>query len=490
MTGSIEPTSGPLAALLPAYEPIGFLGRGGMGQVWRARHVALDRDVAVKLVMDGASDPQLAREARLAAKVQSPHAVIVHDFIAAPDGTGFLIMELVSGRSLTDVINGGVVPVDQLLTWMREAAKGMIDITSVGIVHRDLKPSNLLIDESRLRVADFGIARHRHAAESTLTARGAFFGTPDYIAPEQAEDAHSADARSDIYSYGATFYHVATGEPPFKGPGPLSVLLAHKAQPLVSPRARRLDIPERISAVIERCMAKQPADRFQSFEEVLSALKPSETSPWDEVDPAERTYLERYHVARAALLEDGSDAELLRLTFADDRELVIRRGDLATSDADALVSSDDDRLSMGGGVSHWLNAHSGWVLGAQAAMYGKIRQGGVVVTGAGNLKARYVLHAVTIDYDAALALLRRPDGTVDVNVPLTSRDVILQLLNGCFYQAQTLRLESVAFPLLGTGAGGFSREIALDTMVAYLVRALSRGVHSVLRTEIVLRASG
>jgi eukaryotic-like serine/threonine-protein kinase len=477
--------SDPLAPLLPAYQSIALIGHGGMGQVWRARHVALERDVAVKLVTDGATDLQLVREAQLAARVKSPHAVIVHDFVSAPDGTGFLIMELVSGRSLADVIRSGAAPIEQLATWMYEAARGMADIAAEGIIHRDLKPSNLLFDDSRLRVADFGIARHHRAGETTLTSSGAFIGTPDYMAPEQAEDPHSADARSDIYSYGATFYHLATGEPPFKGPGAMRVLFAHKMEALVSPRARRAEIPERICEIIERCMAKQPADRFQSFEEIIAALAPGERSPWNEVEPAERRYLDQYQSARVELLAGGGE---LRLDFTNGRVLVVRQGDLAAAEADALVSSDDERLSMGGGVSHWLNASSGWKIGEQAAMYDRIRQGGVVVTGAGKLKAKYVLHAVTIDYDASKDILRGPDGRIDMDVPLTSRDVILQLMGGCFYHAQTLRLESVAFPLLGTGSGAFSRETALDTMVGYLIRALSRGVHSVSRAEIVLRA--
>ena len=137
------------------------------------------------------------------------------------------------------------------------------------------------------------------------------------------------------------------------------------------------------------------------------------------------------------------------------------------------MSSDDERLSMGGGVSRALNARSGYVLEAEARKYAHVRHGGVVVTSAGALRARFVFHAVTIEY--------QPRATL---VP--SRDIVLQILRGCFYHADTLGLRSLAFPLLGTGAAGLSESTCLDTMVGYLIKTLLLGTHGVNHVEIVL----
>jgi eukaryotic-like serine/threonine-protein kinase len=461
-----------------SYEMFELLGKGGMGAVYRGRQKSLDRDVAIKVVQSASGDARFLREARLAAKVRSPHAVTVIDFQLLPDGRAMLVMELVQGRTLNELIESdGALSDAQTMSFMRDAAHGMSAVSEIGIVHRDLKPSNLLIDDAgSLRVADFGIARlHDVDADSAITATGVVVGTPHYMAPEQAEDPRSVDVRSDIYSFGATFYHATTGHLPFEARSPLAVLVRHKLDPLVSPMARRPEIDRRISEIIERCMAKQPIDRFQTFEEVLAALEEPTRSPWAESDdPVVRHLMEQYQSVRATILEGAGEPGVLLRLYHKGRVLEIFRGDLARSRADAIVSSDDESLSMGGGVSGHLNAASGDVVRSQARMYERVRHGGVVVTGAGDLRAKYVFHAVTIDYlqDAVLA---------------PSRDVILQLMAGCFYHAQSLMVESIAFPLLGTGAGGLERDVALDTMVAASIKALRHGAHGVERVTIVIR---
>lgn len=477
-----SPTAADTGDFFRSYEMLELLGKGGMGEVYRGRQKSLDRDVAIKVVRSASDDARFLREAKLAAKVRSPNAVTVFDFQLLPDGRAMLVMELVRGRSLDQVIDTeGPLNEAKTLDFMRDAARGMAAVSDVGIVHRDLKPSNLLIDESSsLRVADFGIARLQSSdAENAITGTGIVVGTPHYMAPEQAEDPRSVDVRSDIYSFGATFYHAATGTLPFDAPSPLAVLVRHKLDPLVSPKARRPAIDRRISEIIERCMAKQPIDRFQTFEDVLAAVEQPARSPWaaETDEPIVLRFMEQYGSRRAAILKSGSDAEsgvLLRLYLPQGRVLEIVRGDLARSRADAIVSSDDESLTMGGGVSGHLNVASGDVLRAQARMYERVRHGGVVVTGAGGLKAKYVFHAVTIDYlqDAILA---------------PSRDVILQLMAGCFYHAQSLMVESIAFPLLGTGAGGLERDVALDTMVSASIRSLLHGAHGVERVSIFVR---
>jgi O-acetyl-ADP-ribose deacetylase (regulator of RNase III) len=382
-----------------------------------------------------------------------------------------------------EIAASGRVPLEALTRYMRHAADGLTTISSAGVVHRDIKPSKLLIDQAgRLRIADFGLARIDTSAattgEWTLTAAGDMFGTPLYMAPEQAEDPHGADVRSDVYSYGATFYHAATGVPPFEAAGFLGVLLKHKLETPAAPRARRADLPPRLNDVIERCLAKSPVNRFQSFEQVQAALVETPLPPWENgLESAVQELFERYAADRDRLLGDGAQGGgLAEYRLPNDRVLRILRGNIADAAADAIISSDDESLSMGGGVSAALNSRSGDVLRHEVKKFGRVRHGGVVVTGAGQLKARFVLHAVSIEHREAGTL--RP-----------SRDILLQIIAGCFYHADTLNLRTLAFPLLGTGVGGFAPATCLDTMVAQLARALLRGAHSVERVDIVLRGA-
>jgi O-acetyl-ADP-ribose deacetylase (regulator of RNase III) len=460
-----------------------MLGRGGMGTVYRGVHLALGTRVAIKTLTSRSGSERFLREARIAARIRSPHVVTVLDVDELADGTPIIVMELVDGESLADIIaEHGPVDDDTLLRLMTDAAAGMIAAAELGVVHRDLKPANLMIERSgRLRVTDFGLARADalevmvDAATADLTASHALMGTPLYMAPEQAESPRFADVRSDVYGFGATFYHAATGRPPFTGTSVVDLLVKHRVEVPPPPRAWRPALAPRLSEVIERSLAKSPADRFQSFTEVREALGKADVSPWREAfDPVVEQFLRRYGAHRDRILGRGaSPGELARFGLTHGRTLSIVRGNLATTVADALVSSDDERLSMSGGVSQALNQASGGLLAAEARRFAQVRHGGVVVTGGGQLQARFVLHAVTIDYS-------HPGAT-------PSRDVLLRVMAGCFYHADTLQLRSLAFPLLGTGAGGFPREVCLDTMVGYLVRTLVRGGTSVEEVTIVLR---
>jgi serine/threonine protein kinase len=462
-----------------------LLGQGGMGSVYRAHDSTLDREVAVKILSAEASPDRFLREARIAANIQSAHVVPVFDYHQLADGRAVIVMELVKGRSLAQVIrSNGILALDDLSRYMNHAALGMGAAAEHGVVHRDLKPGNMLIDEAgRLRITDFGIARFDTSNIDThvsLTADGpALFGTPAYIAPEQAENPRGADVRSDVYSYGATFYHATTRRPPFDGPGPLAVLLKHKTEVPVSPQARRPDLPRRLSDVIERCLAKSPADRFQSFEEVRSVLLDSSLSPWDEsFDPLVRRFMHQYSSDRETYWE-GPAGDARTFSFPNGRRLRITRGNIATASADAIVNSNYETLAMDGGVSAALNEASGFQLEAEARKYGHVRHGGVVVTPAGNLNATFVFHAVTLG--------TRVHPSLEVRTVLRpSRDILRQIMAGCMYHANTLGVRSLAFPLLGTGAAGLPRETCLDTMMSFLIAALLYGAHPIERIDIVL----
>lgn len=471
----------PLGAMLgPRYELLEEAGRGGMGVVYKARHQKLEKDVAIKVLLPGMPVERFRREAKLLARLNSPHVVAVHDFDVLPDESSILVMEWVEGRDLARILKarGGRMEEAEALPLMVQVARGLVAAAEQGIVHRDLKPSNILIDtKGRARVADFGLARGPEAHGTATLTHGAM-GTPFYMAPEQAEDARNADTRADIYSFGATFYHILTGVPPFEGETPFSTFFKAKTEPLVSPRARVPGLSDRTGALIERCLAKSPGARFHSFEEVLRHLAPAgdTTSPWDDPeDPAIAPVLARYQERKNVYLHRR---DLLAApdvyTMDSGRRLIVARGSIIRQKVDAVVSSDDEMLSMGGGVSASIMVAAGPEMVAEARKYTPVRAGRAVVTSAGRMPVRFIFHGVTLDFSKRGYIL------------LPSRDLILEIMSSCFYHADTLNVRTIAFPLLGTGAGGFEADVCLDTMFHHLARTLTRGVTSVQEATIVL----
>jgi serine/threonine protein kinase len=460
------------------YEILAEVGSGAMGVVYRARDKKLDRQVAIKVLRPGYPTNRFLREARLLARVSSPYVVSIHDFHLLTGGYPILSMEWVDGLDLLKTMHGfaGPLPEERVLLWMKQASEGMLVAAEQGIIHRDLKPSNILIDSTgRARVADFGLARGPVASD--LSASTQVMGTPLYMAPEQAEDPRSADTRSDIYSFGATFYHVLTGQPPFTGPTIFSVLFKHKTEPLVPPTLRNHRISRRTSELLERCLAKSPAERFQSFSQVLSELqaRPETVSPWDTSEDTELLpYVIVFRSRRDAYLNErepfcGQD----RYDFPDNRQLLIVGGNILDQNVDALVSSSDGCLSMDFGVSLAIRATAGDVVVEEARRYAPARPGRAVVTSGGRLSARFIFHGITLGYwnNAAIA---------------PSRDLISEILASCFYHADSVNVHSIAFPLLGTGAGGFPRDVCLDTTFRSLARILLQGVTLVQDVRIVL----
>ena len=394
-------------------------------------------------------------------------------------GRGVLVMDWIDGRDLANILkhDSGPVAEERALPWMRQVCQGMQAAAAQGIVHRDLKPSNILLDGARQAlVADFGVARS--PVGDHLSVTGDILGTPYYMAPEQAEDPRTVDSRADIYSFGATFYHVLTGEVPFKGPSRFSVLLKHKTEPLIPPSTRNPRLGERVSQCLERCLAKSPRDRFADFDAVLASLRPPTggPSPWDQSDdPLVKWAFGEYCTRRDIYLKRSADRldtpDVYR--FPEGRTVVIEFGDLVEQQVDAVVSSDGRRLSMSGGVSAALRRFGGPALMAEVKRYAPVRPGRVAVTTAGNLPARFVFHAVTM-------------GSQGRRLVLPSRDLISEIMACCFYHADTFALESIAFPLLGTGAGGFPRDICLDTMFRFLAHKFLHGATTVHTAHIVL----
>lgn len=275
------------------------LGRGGMGTVYLARQLSLDRPVALKVMSKRwASDPvfvaRFTREAFAAAQLSHPNIVQIHD-IGEADGARFFSMEYVRGKTLADIVKlQGKLDPETAVGYVLQAARGLKHAHDRGMIHRDVKPDNLLLDEHGLiKVADLGLVKTPtiSRADDQLTDASASgrsgllslppdmtgariaLGTPAYMSPEQCRDAATVDHRADIYSLGCTLYVLVTGRPPFDGTTAVELMSKHAYDPLVPPEQIVSRVPKAVSAIIQRMMAKDPNDRFQDMSEVVRTLE-------------------------------------------------------------------------------------------------------------------------------------------------------------------------------------------------------------------------
>jgi hypothetical protein len=277
-----RPNLPPALANHPRYHPVRLLGHGGMGAVWLAEHRVMGRQVAVKAIRPefiskpGAAD-RFRREAHAAGQLRHPNIVAAFDAEQAGD-THLLAMEYIEGVNLADELRRrGPLPVAAACDVVRQAALGLQHAFERGLIHRDLKPHNLMrTADGTVKILDFGLAVLADAGERAggLTGENVVLGTPDYIAPEQAEDSHAADIRSDIYALGCTLYHLLTGRPPFPDESVLRKLDGHRTREPEPMRRLRPEVPAGLAAVVARMMAKKPANRFQTPAEVAAALAP------------------------------------------------------------------------------------------------------------------------------------------------------------------------------------------------------------------------
>lgn len=255
---------------------IDVLGRGGMGIVFKAHDPALQRTVAVKVLAPQLATSETARkrflrEARAAARVVDDHVVTIHS-VSEVDGFPYLVMQFIEGESLESWLRRtGPLSVSESVRIAEETARGLRAAHKAGLVHRDIKPANILVEAStgRCKITDFGLARA--VEDETLTRTGLIAGTPHYMAPEQALG-EIVDQRTDLYSLGAVLFCVCTGEPPYDGKTPLSVL--SKVVEGTAPEVRKSNsgVPAWLEEVVSRLMAKKPDDRFQSADELLERL--------------------------------------------------------------------------------------------------------------------------------------------------------------------------------------------------------------------------
>jgi serine/threonine-protein kinase len=260
------------------YRLLRKLGRGGMGEVYLAEQESLRRQVALKilhpnLATDGNYVRRFTHEARAAAKLTHANIVQIYE-VGQAEGIHYIAQEYVPGQNLRQLLSRrGPLEIGAVIGVLRQVAAALHKASEQGIVHRDIKPENILLTpEGEVKVADFGLARVTTDADLNLTQLGMTMGSPLYMSPEQAEG-RPADPRSDLYSFGATCYHMLSGRPPFTADSPLAIAVHHvKTEP--APLADlRPDVPAGLAGIVHRLLSKQPRERFQSAADVLVALR-------------------------------------------------------------------------------------------------------------------------------------------------------------------------------------------------------------------------
>ncbi|MCC6742150.1 MAG: serine/threonine protein kinase [Planctomycetia bacterium] len=252
------------------------IGSGGMGAVYEALHLGLDKKVAIKILPPEFTSHATAlerfqREARAAARLEHPNIVQVLN-VGNEGGYNFIVMQFVEGESLGKLVSRrGALPWQEALKFVRDAARGLASAHAAGVIHRDIKPDNILVAKDGVaKVADFGLARTMDSGVS-LSTTGQIMGTPDYMSPEQAQ-AQKIDGRGDIYSLGATFYFLLSGKKPFHAETPLAIIMKHVSEPPAPLRDANPGVPQAVANVISRMMAKRPDDRFPDCPSLVAAL--------------------------------------------------------------------------------------------------------------------------------------------------------------------------------------------------------------------------
>jgi serine/threonine-protein kinase len=278
---------------LGSYQLETLLGRGGMGEVWRASHRTLARPAAVKLIRRDtlANDPAVAatavarfeREAQVIASLQSPHTIELYDFGTTEDGTLFYVMELLDGIDLEALVRRfGPLPAERTVYVLRQVCASLAEAHRRGVVHRDIKPANIYlcrrgIEHDVVKVLDFGLAKQavteEGVAAAVLTRANAVAGTPLYMAPEIALGQSPVDGRSDLYALGCVAFWLLTGRVVFEAATPTAAIVAHVQREPVPPSSlSEVPVPGPLDRIVLDCLAKDPAARPQNPEELTARL--------------------------------------------------------------------------------------------------------------------------------------------------------------------------------------------------------------------------
>ncbi len=282
------------AVLGERYKIESYLSSGGMGIVYKARHIVLDKPIAIKLLREAQDEDAQQRfllEAKSACHIGHEHIVDITDFGVLEDGHAYLVMEFLQGKTLEAVIRNGALPPRRVCRIGEQIARGLQAVHEKGILHRDLKPGNIfLLDRQKrdfVKILDFGIAKVMAGTREALsekemkplvnmraTTQGTVLGTPEYLSPEQAAG-EPIDARVDQYALGCILYEMLTGDVPFRGNGPMSTLMKHLTEKPVPPRQRcpELNIPESLEQIVLKAMANKRENRYANMEELAQALQ-------------------------------------------------------------------------------------------------------------------------------------------------------------------------------------------------------------------------
>lgn len=492
------------------YRCVRELGAGATSHVYLAHDSQLEVNVAVKIIKPGESLERFIRESKLLQQLESRH--IVRQLTFFDNGDEFhseaaIVMEYIEGLYLSDVIarnKGKPHATQDGIPWMRQVCQAMVDATEHGIVHRDIKPANIIIAaaDNSVKLLDFGLAVAAPDGERVtgrvLTKAGQMLGTPHYMSPEQGFDSTIVDLRNDVYSFGATFYHLLTGTTPFEGADFVEVVYNHRMEILESPRSRNPNLDSDVADILERCLSKQARDRFANFSEILDELPPTDIERFsdnpDGGPQAEPPVLFSKGMLAVNMQEAGDMSfkmpylaepvatiwgEDCVQTFGDGRKLLLLEGDIVdrADGCEVLVSSDDGMLSMTAGVAGKIRASAGIDYFESTRHLAPILPGRVIPSGAGTLSHRFVFHAITIP--------KFGDSDGDRRITPTP-DLIRSILGDCFHHAQSLGIGSIAFPLLGTGNAGMDPEVCLHAMVEYISRELESGMTPLHEIRIVL----
>jgi serine/threonine-protein kinase len=270
---------------IPGYQLIGKLGKGAMATVYKARQNSLDRIVAVKVLPKKLSDnPEFVerfyKEGKAAARLSHNNIVQAIDVNMAPDGYHYFVMEYVEGHTLYDIMQpppvgeGRSFSEAEALDIMIQICDALVHAHRRGLIHRDVKPKNILLTKEKIaKLTDLGLARAKDDADAAESEAGKAYGTPYYISPEQIRGDLDIDFRADIYSLGATMYHLVTGRPPFEGDTPSAVMHQHLKAPLTPADHVNTALSAGIGEIIDVAMAKNREERYQSTEDMLEDLE-------------------------------------------------------------------------------------------------------------------------------------------------------------------------------------------------------------------------
>lgn len=346
----------PESLVLGDYVLIDPLGKGGMGVVYRARHRRMDRLVALKTLTDQATESddsvqRFQREVRAAARLSHPNIVAAYD-AGEHNDTHYLVMELVDGIDLSRLVRqSGPLNAATAIDYIRQAAAGFAYAHSRGIIHRDIKPQNLLVDrEQHVRILDMGLARLNpanaasepastsSAGQTELTQSGVIMGTVDFMSPEQATNTRNANERSDIYSLGCTLYFLLTGRAMFDGETCMERLLAHHQESRPSLITTVSKIPPALEEVFTCMTARQPADRYESMDDVVEALERLRST-------LDASFLEEPDDAHSQAVSEEVDAAQTLVEQAAAEKTFITRAAASVDAPDESFASPDENMT-------------------------------------------------------------------------------------------------------------------------------------------------